>query len=536
MKRLLIYTPYSAWPNDTNIASYIAGIFDYKGWEVHLLTCGGVLRACDVRQPSRCPQFAQRDKQDMCAYCTDCRKYYNRLTTPVQHSLDDHLCDTDEIAARIAAADSAEALQSLELDGHRLYDIAESSLFVHHRKVALDLDDPDTRSLVRDYLFDAAVTLMATERFLACHEFDRVIVRNGRMNTTQALIRVLKRRGEHYFSLDRGLRKGTLNLVRDEIVHGMYQKAKASFDTGGDQPLTPAQLAEVGRLLLPEQQEQAKMRSIQFAWQSPQQLAAQLNLDRPYAVLLTSSMDEVQCFQKERGVHTVFANQREFIDLSCAHCHQTGDMNLVVRAHPNCGSRTSLGVNQSEVDYYAELKRRYADSPYVTVVESHEEINAYALCLGAAGVLTWSTSMTLELPCYGLLVAEAGGATDFELPFLHNIRQRQLAKVLALFRERGRLSLDETVLALRYHYAWKFLALFDAPDFDWQDWRFARLLAPSCEAIFAKHPHPAERIFSYVADDGQAIARQSMTTDTPWPDEYALARALRALVQADGAG
>lgn len=504
MKRLLIYTPFSAWPNDTNIVAYLAGIFEHKGWQVHLLTCGGVLRACDVRQPSRCPQFAARDKQDMCAYCTDCRKYYNRLTTPIQHSLEQYLTLEAEFQEALLQSNDAEALQAISYRGYRLFDIAESSLYVHDRNTDLDFQDPATLALLRDYLFDAAVSINAIGNFLDSHDFDRVIIRNGRMNTTKAMLEIMRKQNKEFVTLDRGVRKGTLNLIHNEVVHGMYMAAAEQFEAICHRPLQAAEVNELAPCLLPQSTEESRVRSIQFDWQDARKTADGLGLSGDYLVLLPSSLDEVIRFHRERGFRSAFKDQQDFIETACASVAAGQQHTLVVRAHPNSGSSRSLGTNQSECDFYADLAQRYADSPHVRIVQPDEAVNTLSLCLGAALVLTWATSMTLELPCYGVCVAQAGGADYFQLPFVGQVPDRdlttQITRLLA-----APLSRTQIQLAVRYNYAWRFLAFMDVPHLHWPTWQAPRLLVKSSAELFQTHGEHSERLYRFIL--GESVAR-----------------------------
>lgn len=630
MKRLLIYTPYSLWPNDTTILAYLAGILSRRGWAVELLTCGGALRICDIRQPSRGPQYARVEKDVVCHHCRQARGLYNRLAECTIHTLDhyrspdcaepvgwlileelvklaqqqgkrkagssgkvqmaaslveklrrqvrsqapeqerqalldkfhawlrkqvEHARDKPDafigyalehwallreahltgvawesglsIIDQIEQAPSFAALQNVRFKGYDLLDIVESSINVHLRLNHVDYHQPAQFALLKPYLIDAVQSLDAAERFLQQHQFDRIIVRNGRMNTTRAMVEVLKRLGLDYTCMDRGSRQGTLMLIRNDINLNFYRICEQVLDQVGQQPLPPEALSKVAKCLFPETHIVC-----QYDWEATQQTRQALRLDRDYVVMLTSSTDEANSLCRQTSMNRTFDDQHEYLRMACEQFHQQREDILVIRAHPNSGSKKSLGVNREECEFIAQLKKQYAHSDFVRIVEPQDEVNSYSLALGSKAALVWVTSMSFDLACFGIPVIEAGGWHVGNLPFIYHLRDKDIVgavrKACDTHRTQWR---DQAILAMRYYAIRKFRALFDINGIDWRVWHTLKLTDMSLDEIEAHYGYEIDRLVAYLNDElpDFALDYRQLPVEVPvqWQSEDELLDYLR---------
>lgn len=533
MGRLLLYTPYTHWTNDTTIASYVTAVFRERGWEVDLLTCGGILGACDIRQASRNPAVAARPKSVICAECRERRNRYAFVEPGNLYQIDDYVerDELDAFSAQIATIDDPAVLRQLESHGCNLYAIAESSLNVHFRRNELTFADPDERRILRQYLVDAWTSLAAADAFFRERSYDAILIRNGRMNTTHAFRQILEQRGIPYFTLDRCPKWGTeggLALVKQGPSLEHYTQRRPYLEKYRPYSIPAEHVDPLFSIFAAHQKPKGHL-SFDHQWKDTKTLARECGISTRYVMLLPSSTDELNVLLSSKQGERPFATQREFIERACEEFSQQHELTLVVRGHPNSGSRVSLGRNEEELRFYRELRDRYAATPTVKVVLPEEPVNTFSLSLGAEAALVYVTSMALELPCYGIPVIEAGRWALQDLPFLTHLESSEiLPTVQRVISRRAETAEANAILAIRDLHTYRALAGFTTSAIEWKDWRVGQLRACSAADLVAINPGEADRIFTFLTTGADPVLTRDLTNaPTTTENELRLHRRLR---------
>ncbi len=184
-------------------------------------------------------------------------------------------------------------------------------------------------------------------------------------------------------------------------------------------PLTSDELQAVARIMGErEAGRDTGWRPFTTAPQPSPEVQARLGLreGHPLWVLFTSSDDEVAGSEQHRSP---FASQLQWIEATVAYARRHPDIDLVIRVHPNTGSRRSNGANRTQLE---EMRRLARDLPAnVRIVEPDDEISSYSLMDLCAAGLVWVSTVGLELACKGKTVVSAAGNYISETSFVRTI-------------------------------------------------------------------------------------------------------------------
>jgi hypothetical protein len=458
--RVLCYAPYNRWALHGQWEMTILHALKLRGAEVEYVLCDGLFAECDQFWAAHAPRPAdacvgcQADVTKLCAELGMDYRWLGRYLTTDEHR-----------AARAwAAAVPIAELLDASYEAWPIASWTRMSLQSHFRRNEPDLADPVVVRTVRGYLEAGLIAAFALDRLLAESAPDVLLLFNGRQSSLRVALELATARGIRVITHERGHRPETLMLVEDASCLSL-ERIRRYWREWGDVPLTAGEAQPVARLM----REREHGRGL--AWKAlaapPQPLAEvreQLELgdaSRPLWVLFTSSDDELA---GDLDWGSAFPTQRGWIDRTIAFAAAHPEIDLVVRIHPNTGSRRSHGVNAVQL---AEMATLHDDVPAnVRVIAPDEELSAYSLMDLATVGLVWVSTAGLELACKGkrVVVAASNPVSDTEFvtavsdPDRYELQLGELAGVPA-----GAVSAETRRLALRFAYGFFFRMSVDFP-------------------------------------------------------------------------
>jgi hypothetical protein len=453
MTRVLCYSPYGRWSLHAQWEMTILNGLRGHGAEVEYVLCDGLFSDCDVFWAATEPRPANA--------CVMCQA---QVTQQVARMGMDftwlgrylRLEERDE-AKRWAKAIARDELADARYGDWAVAEWVRGSLHSHFRSSVLDVTDPAVEEAYRSYLFSGLVACFALDRLLSHHAPDVLFMFNGRQSSTRVALELARARGIRVVCHERGTRKETLTLTEDESCLGLDQRTRLYWEQWGDVPLSDRELEDVVQHL------HEREHGLKLSWNAftgaPEPAAASraalgLRPDAPTWVLFTSSDDEVT---SETAWQGDFDSQREWIERTIAWAARNPDVDLVVRVHPNTGSKRSLGRNRRQL---AEMEQVSRDlPPNVRWVSPDDELSTYTLMELATVGLAYHSTVGLELACKGKATVMAAGGFVTGLPFVHTVeRAAGYEAMLDALRPLppGAVFDEVTRLALRYAYGYFF--------------------------------------------------------------------------------
>ena len=450
--RVLCYSPYNRWALHGQWEMTILHGLRRRGAEVHYVLCDGLYSDCDVFWASTAPRPPRA--------CVQCQGEVIALV----HSLGMEfewlgrylLPDEQDTARAWADALAPEELLDATYGDWPVGEWVRGSVHSHLRRTTLDLAEPEVERVYRSYLYSGLVACFALDRLLAYSRPDVLFIFNGRMSSPRVAFELALRRGIRVVTHERGLRRETLHLTVDEICTSQRPLRKA-WEDWRDVPLTAPELDAVSRLM--HEREHGTGVTFRAFTPPPQpidEVRAALGLQegRPTWVLFTSSDDEVIADAQWRPI---FPSQLDWVRRSVEYAGAHPELDLVVRIHPNTGSRRSIGANTEQLEELRALARDLP--PNVRLVDAEDEISTYTLMeIGDVGLVYHSTA-GLEMACKGKRIVVAGRAVIRGTSFVRTIEDpARYEETLATLHDiaPGTVSAEIRRLAYRFAYTYFF--------------------------------------------------------------------------------
>jgi hypothetical protein len=450
MTRVLCYSPYGRWSLHAQWEMTILHGLRQRGADVQYVLCDGLFTDCDVfweatepRTPLACVGCQAQVTQHVARMGMD----FTWLGRYLQ-------LEERREAQRWAAGLAREELAGARYGEWAVADWVIGSIHSHFRSSVLDVTDPAVEATFRSYLFSGLVACFALDRLLADHAPDVLFTFSGRLSSTRVALELARARGIRVVCHERGPRRDTLMLTEDESCLGLdgWRRYWAEW---ADVPLSAEELDEITDHLS-DREHGLKMswHAFTVAPQSIQAARDELGLrdEAPTWVLFTSSDDEVA---SEKGWEGDFDSQLAWIERTIAWAALNPGIDLVLRVHPNTGSRRSTGRNRRQLAELEELGGSLP--PNVRMVGPEDELSTYTLMNLATVGLVYSSTVGLELACKGKATVMAAGSFVTGLPFVHTVERAAeyepmldaLAQVPA-----GAVFDDVARLAMRYAYGY----------------------------------------------------------------------------------
>jgi hypothetical protein len=281
----------------------------------------------------------------------------------------------------------------------------KSSVHRHLRHNLLDLNEPRTAAVYGSYLYSGVLAAIALDRLFAEETPDVQLLFNGRMGVTRVALELAKARGIRTLCEERGYVPGRLMLF-DNANCLDFQALGALWAAWRDVPLSAPEIGEIGGTLADRWHgRSADISQFSAALGATRNAVAGLGLDpaRPTWALYTSSLDEAADLDT---TGEPFPSQYAWIDATVAFVAARPELQLVIRIHPNAGSRKSLGRNDQDLAYFAALAARLPAN--VRLVPSDSAFGSYDLALAATLGLIWRSTIGLEMAAMGRPVIRVG--------------------------------------------------------------------------------------------------------------------------------
>jgi hypothetical protein len=410
--RILAYSPYSRWTLHGRHEGTILHALRLRGAEVQYVLCDGLYSECD--------QFWAAVEPRPAGACVTCQAAQARHASEMgldYRWLGRYLTTDEERTAHAwVQALPAAALLDARYDRWPVADWVRLSLQSHFRAGHLDVTVPEVESAVRRYLLSGLIACFALSRLLDESAPDALLLFNGRMSSTRVALELARARGIRVIVHERGARHEWMTLTENMPWHAL-EPLRRYWREWGEVPLTAGELAEIDDVM------EARAEGRDLPWtpltanrQSPAKVREELGLStrRPVWVLFTSSDDEIAGLA---DYASPFGTQGAWIAKTIDYARRHPEIDLVIRAHPNTGSKRSQGANVTQL---AELDRLTADlPPNVRLVRPDDEISSYTLMDLCTVALVWVSTVGLETACRGKAVVVASGQVIHGLPFAH---------------------------------------------------------------------------------------------------------------------
>jgi len=398
------FAPYTDWSIHSARQVTILQALRQRGCTVTYVTCDGAFSDCDLYQPSTGGPGAR--PADACSFCQ--ARVATRLAGwgMAFHWLSRWLAIEDRrtAAAWVGALKPAD-YPSAHFNAWALGAWVKSSVHRHLRHNVLDLTDAQTTAVYGSYLYSGVLAAVALERLFAEEKPDAQLLFNGRMGPTRIALELAKARGIRTICEERGYIPGRMMLfdnVNSLDVRGLGELWTAWRDL----PLSADEIAEIGATLSDRWHGRSTdISQFSAALGSTKNAVATLGLDpaRETWALYTSSLDEATDLDT-RG--EAFPSQYAWIDATVDFVRAHPDLQLVIRTHPNAGSKKSLGRNDQDLAYFAALPARLP--PNVKLVPSDSAFGSYDLAMAATLGLIWRSTIGLEMAAMGHRVMRVG--------------------------------------------------------------------------------------------------------------------------------
>lgn len=385
-----------------------------RGAEVDYVLCDGLYTDCDQFWEAVTPRPANA--------CAGCQAQVTRLVADMGmdfHWLGRYLrIEESREARRWVQSLASHELLSAAYGTWRVGEWVRLSIQSHFRSSRLDVADPPIERGVRSYLYSGLIACFALDRLLEVSAPDVLLLFNGRQSSTCVALELARARGVRVVTHERGPRTETLTLVANASCVSL-EPFHRYWREWGEVPLTSDELEAAARIMGErEQGRDTGWRPFTTAPQPTTEVLARLGLPagRRLWVLFTSSDDEVAGSEQHRSP---FASQQEWIEATVAYARRHPEIDLVIRVHPNTGSRRSSGANRAQLE---EMRRLAVDLPRnARIVDPDDEISSYSLMDLCAVGLVWVSTVGLELACKGKLVVSAAGNYISETSFVQTV-------------------------------------------------------------------------------------------------------------------
>jgi hypothetical protein len=408
--KVLCYSPHNRWVVHGHWDMTIAHGLKHRGADVRYVMCDGLFSDCDVYWK------AWEDRPaDACLQCqagTAALAAENQMPYEwLGRSLDPK--ESREARRWVSSLDRGELLDA-RYGEWRIGAWIKSSVHSHFRRSRLDVADAEVERATRSYLYSGLIAAFALDRLLDDYAPDVLLVFNGRMSSTRVALELARARGIRVVCHERGPRKGTMRLTVDRTIIAREPYVDL-WERWGEVPLT---LEELDAILghLSEREHGVNTGCIAFSpeLQAHDHVYEALGLrpGRPVWVLFTSSDDEVAAAPDWRGRRP----QTEWIADTIEYARRHPELELVIRLHPNTGSRRSVGANLQQLSELDEL--RVGLPANVHWVAPDDEVSSYSLMdIGAVGLIAHST-VGLEMAAKGKRVIASAPGVVSDLPFV----------------------------------------------------------------------------------------------------------------------
>ncbi|MFA6176262.1 MAG: glycosyltransferase, partial [Phycisphaerae bacterium] len=348
---------------------------------------------------------------------------------------------------------------------HKGFPIGEwirSSVNSHLRVGKIDLTDKKHLAVYKAYLTGGIYVFNLLERAFQKLSPSRLVLFNGRMSYLRVALELAKSLGIPTTVHERGNSKESLVFFENEEC-GSISYFDMIWHECKQTPLSKEKIYSVKNWL------DRRASGAGLNWEaftsasSSEKLSGFLtrNSNRKLCAMFTSSTDEIA---EQSFYFKAFRTQDEWITRSIEYFRGRKDLALIIRAHPNIGSKNSTGVNQKELEFIQSLRANIPEN--ILLIEPEEDVFSYEVMRKADVGLVFLSTVCIEMACMGkpvLLASESGWKSA---PLIFPISDAEsYEKELEAFLARS-FNPDELVARLAgcfrfvYNYAYKWTISF----------------------------------------------------------------------------
>ena len=456
---LVCYAPYTNWSIHSARQVTILQALRRRGCSVSYIACDAAFSLCDMTQAANGaaiaagPQACLTCQSSVAARLATWGMPYRWLGRWIKRS---DAAVAQSWVTTLSPADFAAArYEGSEVPAGERWDIGawvRSSVHTHFRHNVLDLTNPEVAAIYAAYLVAGLIAALALTRVFDQERPAAQLLFNGRMSSTRIALELARQRGIRTFCEERSTIAGRMSLFVDAHCLDLTA-ADALWDDWRDIPLSEGEIAELSAVFAERWSGRSTdVSAFSTGAEALDTVAARLDLDRrrPIWTLFTSSLDESIDEPRSTGA---FATQAAWISATadCARAHP--EIQLVIRVHPNSGSKRSLGRNIQDQAFFAQLAERLPTN--ARIVAGDDDTSSYSLAALSTLGLVWYSTIGLEMAAVGKPVIRAGASWLADCDAF--IGANDPAAYRAALESKGRASgAQAMVQAWRFAYAWYF--------------------------------------------------------------------------------
>lgn len=521
LPRVLCFSPYTYWElHGQWEVSFLHGA-RARGADVTYVLCDGVMSECDLFWAATLPRYPLS--------CLDCQGRVAGLMSGLRMPyrwLGRWTMPEDRAAAEswVASLGPSDLLSAVHGDW-ALGAWVLSSVNTHFRTAPPQLEVPEVEATYRRYLASVFQVAMAFERLLDDVRPEVLLLFNGRQAPTRIAFELANRRGIRIICHERGGRSESLRLFENVRCdsHAMMRQLREVWE---EVPLDGVELRTIEMYMRGRAEGRGLgWRAFSKGSEDPVALRHRLGLDeRPVWVVFTSSDDESAASEDYRSV---FQSHGEWLMRTVDWIAGQGNVQCVIRVHPNTGGRAATGSNRRQME---EIARLAASAPSgLCFVMPEDKTSSYALLEVADQVLVYHSTIGLEAGVRGLPVLVCGRPEWWGASFADHVSDAAgyEARLEHLSRLGPTLSSKEIRRrALRLAYAYFFRYMLGFAPVRMPDPHTGRLAWNSPEALGPGQDPGLDRIVSILLDGKPVVpapsaVERSRTSETEdlWLEE-----------------
>ncbi len=396
--KIISFSPFAFWRLHALYEVAMLNNLKWRGHRVSYVTCNGLFSDCDMFWESTCgprPEAAckvcqanvQNTLNEFGVQPTPLGSYSSNDATSIAKAFVTDLVDEDLLDA---------VFQDLPISTYVL-----SSVHSHLRINSIDLKTPKHVSTVRSYLFSGIIALILIRRMLEVEKPAIVLLFNGRLSVTRIALELCKRSGIRVVCHERGRVSESLLLWENESCLSLRPFQLLS-QRWRDIPLSTCEFTKAARWIDDRRNGKSlswKAFSVDGTLGSAGEFI-QLHSGKQVLGLFTSSTDEVAA---EDAFKSSFGSQQEWIRQTVDLVKSNPQIALIIRVHPNSGSKSSTGTNHDEIDFFHQLAENLPVNVYL--IRPDDPASSYSLLKHLTVGLAYCSTIALEMACLGIPVA-----------------------------------------------------------------------------------------------------------------------------------
>jgi hypothetical protein len=412
--KVVSFSPFAFWRLHSLYEVAICHNLKWRGYPVNYVICDGLFSDCDMFWESTCGPRPDNA-------CTICQSNVKHSLTDLgiqptplsKYQQTDHNAIAKEFIEQIKDNELLEVL----FDGYQISNYIKSSVHSHLRINSIDLDNQKHRSTLRSYIYSGIIALVLIRKMLSVEQPSIVLLFNGRLAVTRIALELCKELGIRVVCHERGIETESLLLWENESCLSL-RPYKELAESWRNIPLTATQFARIVQWL-DDRQKGKNLNWKAFSVEgSMGEVGAFINRNpgRKILGLFTSSTDELVA---EDEFKSAFGTQQDWIQHNINFARSNPEIVLLIRVHPNSGSKKSNGVNHDEIIYFNGLKKTLPENVHIVSADNH--CSSYALLNNISVGLVYASTIGLEIACRGIPVICAANSPWVFCDAIHKI-------------------------------------------------------------------------------------------------------------------